>query len=63
MGKKKKSSQKWKKYTVEGDKLKRGKICPRCGPGTFLMETDNRIYCGKCKYTEFNTKKEDSSKK
>ena len=29
------------------------KTCPRCGPGVFVMKTDNRIYCGKCRYTEF----------
>lgn len=54
-GKKNPSSQKWKKYKVEGEEVKRGKTCPRCGPGVFLMETNNRIYCGKCHWTEFKT--------
>ena len=56
------SSQKWKKYKVEGDKIKREKSCPRCGPGVFLMETKNRIYCGRCHYTEFKSKGKESEK-
>lgn len=53
------SSKKYKKYAVEGDNLKRGKSCPRCGPGIFLLEADNRVYCGKCHYSEFNTNKQE----
>ena len=56
-GKKKKknkpTSKKYTKYKFEGDKIIREKTCPRCGPGVFLMKTNNRIYCGKCHYTEF----------
>jgi len=71
MGKKKKSNKKGKKphknkptskkyarYKIEGDKITRAKVCPRCGPGIFLMEAKDRIYCGKCHYSEFNSKKE-----
>jgi len=47
------SSERWKKYKIEGDKVIREKHCPRCGPGIFLMKADNRLYCGKCHYTEF----------
>jgi len=47
------TSQKWKKYKIEGDKITRGKNCPRCGPGIFLMEAKNRLYCGNCHYCEF----------
>ncbi len=50
------TSKKYTKYKIEGDKIKRSPNCPRCGPGVFLMETPNRQYCGKCHYTEFNTK-------
>lgn len=50
------SSKRWKKYKISGDKLIRAKGCPRCGPGIFLMEADNRVYCGKCHYTEFVAK-------
>ena len=46
------TSKKYKKY-VDG---KKGKFCPRCGPGIFLAIHKDRIHCGKCKYTEFNAK-------
>ena len=51
------TSRKYSKYKIEGNKIIRGKTCPRCGAGIFLMETDNRLYCGKCHYTEFKSKK------
>ncbi len=52
------TSKKYKKYFVNGAKVTRlGKICPRCGPGIFLMETSGRRYCGKCHYSEFDSKK------
>ncbi len=47
------SSQKWKFYKIEGEKLLREKYCPRCGPGIFLTKSPDRNYCGKCHYTEF----------
>jgi len=66
MGKKKKSnkkgkrphknqptSKKYTKYKIEGDKVIRARACPRCGPGTFLMQAKDRVYCGKCHYAEF----------
>lgn len=40
-----------------GKRLK--KHCPRCGPGTWMSEHDNRHYCGRCGYTEFSKKKEE----
>ncbi len=50
----KKTSEKWKKYSVEGDKaVRKSRTCPRCGPGVFLAENKNRLFCGKCHYTEF----------
>ncbi len=55
--KNKPTSKKYTKYTVSGDKVTRKKMCPRCGPGIFLMETSNRVYCGKCHYSEFISKK------
>jgi len=54
--KNKPSSQRWKKYIIEGDKIKKEKFCPRCGPGVFLMKGKNRLYCGRCHYTEFLSK-------
>jgi small subunit ribosomal protein S27Ae len=47
------TSQRWKKYRIEGNRLIREKCCPRCGPGIFLMKDKNRVYCGKCHFTEF----------
>jgi len=51
--KNKPTSKKYTKYRIEGSTIKREKYCPRCGPGTFLMHAQNRLYCGKCHYTEF----------
>jgi small subunit ribosomal protein S27Ae len=45
-------SKVWTKYKVEGDKLTRSKTCPKCGPGTFLAENKERLYCGTCHYVE-----------
>jgi small subunit ribosomal protein S27Ae len=40
-------------YQVKGDTLTRThKPCPKCGPGTFLAEHNNRRSCGKCGYSE-----------
>ena len=44
-----KSIQIWKKYK-EG-KIQ-GKWCPRCGAGTIMAQHNNRMYCGKCGYSE-----------
>ncbi|MCX8173333.1 MAG: 30S ribosomal protein S27ae [Thermoplasmata archaeon] len=41
-------------YEVSGDTLTRKKkTCPKCGPGYFLAEHENRVSCGRCGYTEF----------
>lgn len=62
--KNKPTGKKYSKYKIEGDKVIREKVCPRCGPGTFLAQGNNRLYCGKCHYTEFVTaKKEDKPEK
>lgn len=34
-------------------KLTNKKSCPRCGEGTYLAKHKDRLYCGKCHYTEF----------
>jgi small subunit ribosomal protein S27Ae len=47
------TSKKSSKYKIENGKIVREKYCPRCGPGIFLMQADNRNYCGKCHFTEF----------
>jgi len=56
--KNKPTSKKYSKYKIEGDRVTRSKSCPRCGPGIFLSESKERIYCGKCHYCEFTEKKE-----
>ena len=55
--KNKPTSKKWKFFKIEGDKVVRERNCPRCGAGVFLMKTENRLYCGRCHYTEFLEKK------
>ena len=56
--KNKPTSKKYAKYTIEGDKIvSKAKSCPRCGPGVFLMNAKDRLYCGRCHYTEFLSKK------
>ncbi len=54
--KNKKTSRKYSKYKIEGDKVVRERNCPRCGPGVFLMKAKDRVYCGKCHYSEFEGK-------
>jgi|TARA_B100001971_G_C18233706_1_gene565652 small subunit ribosomal protein S27Ae len=49
-------SKVWTKYKLEGDTLIKSKNCPRCGPGYFLAEHSDRLYCGKCKYVEMKSK-------
>ncbi len=45
--------QKRELYSVEGEKVARARrFCPRCGPGVFLAEHENRFSCGKCNYSE-----------
>ena len=40
-------------YEAKGDTLTRThKSCPKCGPGTFLANHENRRSCGKCGYSE-----------
>ncbi len=47
-------AHKSKIYNVEGGAIKRLKQnCPRCGPGVFLADHENRLSCGRCGYTEF----------
>lgn len=54
--KNKPTSKKYTHYKVSGDKVVRDKYCPRCGMGTFLAVAKDRVFCGKCKYTEFTKK-------
>lgn len=58
----KKTSKKYTKYKIEGDKIIRERSCMRCGPGVFLMNSQGRYYCGKCHYSEFESKKKEEPK-
>ncbi|MCX6693906.1 MAG: 30S ribosomal protein S27ae [Methanomicrobiales archaeon] len=41
-------------YTISGSKATlTKKFCPRCGPGIILAEHEDRVACGRCRYTEF----------
>ncbi len=51
--KNKPASQKYKRYTFSGETVSRTKHCVKCGPGVFLATHKDRLYCGKCHYTEF----------
>ena len=55
--KNKPTSKKYSKYKVEGGKVTRAPHCPRCGPGVFLLDAKDRLYCGKCHYSEFKSRK------
>lgn len=47
-------SKRYELYKVENGEVERlRKTCPRCGPGIFLANHDERLACGKCGYTEF----------
>ncbi|HLC37348.1 MAG TPA: 30S ribosomal protein S27ae [Candidatus Nanoarchaeia archaeon] len=54
--KNKKSSKKYSKYKLEGNKVVRGKSCPKCGVPTFLADHKDRLYCGTCHYVEYKKK-------
>ncbi len=47
------TSKKYALYKIVGGKVTKAKHCPRCGPGVFMSGGLNRLYCGKCHYTEF----------
>jgi len=61
MGKKakpknKRPSKRYAKYKIIGDKIERGKTCPKCGPAIFLADHKDRMYCGRCHYCEIKSK-------
>lgn len=54
---KEKKTSKSSLYTASGTDLKRNKrFCPKCGPGVFLAQHDNRSSCGNCGYLEWKAK-------
>ena len=54
--KNKPTSKRPKHYKIDGSTIKKDKHCIKCGPGTFLAVHKDRLYCGKCHYTEFTKK-------
>lgn len=49
-------SKKYKNYSIEGNKVSRKNMCPKCGPPTIMGEHKDRLYCGSCKYVEYKSK-------
>jgi ubiquitin-small subunit ribosomal protein S27Ae len=40
-------------YSIEGGKLVRThRSCPKCGPGVFLAQHEDRVHCGRCGFME-----------
>lgn len=60
MTEKKRTKQKKSEfYQLKNEKIERTKkTCPKCGPGIFMAEHNDRYYCGKCSYTEWKNKKQ-----
>jgi len=53
--KQKRTSARYKLYTVSGTTLSRkNKSCPKCGAGIFLAKHKDRASCGSCGYSEFS---------
>lgn len=55
-----KESTKTKKsdfYEIEGEKIKRKNLfCPKCGPGVFMAQHNDRNTCGKCGFSQWAKK-------
>ena len=48
-------------FKIEGKNIERTrKVCPRCGDGTFMAKHKDRSYCGRCKYTEFQSRAQEN---
>ena len=51
-------------FEISGSEIKRkNKACPKCGQGTYLAKHNNRLTCGKCGYSEMQSKEESAPKK
>lgn len=52
--KKRERTKRYEFYESKDESINRlKKSCPRCGPGVFMANHNNRIACGSCGYTEF----------
>ncbi len=41
-------------YKIDGSRVERlRKECPKCGPGVYMAEHEDRTSCGRCGYTVF----------
>lgn len=61
-GRKHESLKVWNYYEVkDGSVTRKRDNCSRCGPGTFLSEHKDRLYCGRCGFTQFEKKKMESA--
>ncbi|MBN2155890.1 MAG: 30S ribosomal protein S27ae [Candidatus Lokiarchaeota archaeon] len=47
----------------DGKVIRPNRECPRCGAGVFLARHYNRMSCGKCGYTKFDTPTDKKSTK
>ena len=55
--KKKESNKLYTLYEVSGDAVNRkNSFCLKCGPGFYLAKHQGRTTCGRCGYTEFESK-------
>ena len=50
--KRKKTSKKYILYESSKPLKRKGKFCPKCGPGVFLASHASRLTCGNCGYME-----------
>ncbi|MDP2666865.1 MAG: 30S ribosomal protein S27ae [Candidatus Diapherotrites archaeon] len=51
-----KKTSKSTRYETKTDAIARkGKFCPKCGPGVFLAMHTNRESCGNCGYSEWKS--------
>ena len=56
----KKQIKRWEFYDASSGLQRKRKFCPKCGPGFFLAEHNNRTTCGKCGYVEFKRKQQET---
>ena len=52
--------KRWEFYDVSSGLQRKRKFCPKCGPGFFLAEHNNRTTCGKCGYVEFKREQQET---
>lgn len=60
--KKKPGTKVQKLYDASSGLKRKNKSCPKCGKGVFMAQHKDRITCGKCGYTEFSSKKQETAK-